>query len=200
MTDDDAQEVATFLIEAGHLKRTPRAGWAIAGVRTPESVAEHSYRTAVIAYVIAVMEGANPDRAAALAVFHDVPETRSGDIPSTGKRYLRMAPAVDIAADQTAALPTYVADSIRRVIGEFEGRVTHEALCARDADKIECLLQAREYQSQGYQLVQPWVDTMVAAVRTESGKRLAAAAVEVPVDAWWHDIVASYGVTPPAEA
>jgi transcriptional regulator with XRE-family HTH domain len=75
--------IAGFLIEAGHLKRTPRAGWPIAGVRDPESVAEHSYRTAVIAYVLAVMEGANADRAAALAVFHDVPETRSTDIPST---------------------------------------------------------------------------------------------------------------------
>lgn len=197
MTDDE--NIAAFLIEAGHLKRTPRAGWAIAGVRDPESVAEHSYRTAVIAYVLAVMEGADPDRAAALAVFHDVPETRSGDIPSTGKRYLRMAPAVDIAADQTANLPTSLADPIRRLIGEFEGKATLEALCAKDADKLECLIQAREYQAQGFRLVQPWVDTMVSAVRTECGKRLAAAALEVAVDEWWYGIVSSYGVQPPTE-
>jgi putative hydrolases of HD superfamily len=61
------------------------------------------------------------------------------------------------------------------------------------ADKLECLIQAREYQSQGYQLMQPWVDTMLAAVRTPSGQRLAEAAAQMPVDAWWHDIVASYG-------
>src|SRR5690349_8463829 len=103
MTDDE--HVAAFLIETGHLKRTPRAGWAIAGVRTPESVAEHSFRTAVIAYVLAVMEGANPDRAATLAVFHDVPETRTTDLHSVAKPHVRMAPAVDVAAVQTADLP-----------------------------------------------------------------------------------------------
>lgn len=191
MTDDE--NVAAFLIEAGHLKRTPRAGWAIAGVRSPESVAEHSYRTAVIAYVLAHMEGANPDRAATLAVFHDLPECRIGDIPSIGKLHHRTQPAVDVAATQTAHLPASLADSIRHIIGEFEAKTTHEALCAKDADKIECLLQAREYLAHGYQLVQPWVDTMMAAVHTDSGYVLAKAALQVPVDAWWHDIVASYG-------
>lgn len=191
MTDDE--NTVAYLIEAGHLKRTPRAGWAIAGVRVPESVAEHSYRTAVIAYVIAYMEGANPDRAATLAVFHDTPESRIGDVPSVGKQHLTARPAVDVAAAQTADLPGGLADHIRRLIGEFEGKTTHEALCAKDADKLECLLQAREYQAQGYRLVQPWVDTMVSAVRTDTGKRLAEAALEVPVDAWWHDIVAAYG-------
>jgi hypothetical protein len=44
-------------------------------------------------------------------------------------------------------------------------------------------------------MVQPWADTMHAAVHTSSGQRLAAAAVQVPVDDWWHDIVASYGQT-----
>lgn len=194
MTDDE--NTVAFLIEAGHLKRTPRAGWPIAGVKDPESVAEHSYRTAVIAYVIAHMEGANPERAATLAVFHDVPETRSTDLHSVAKPHVTMRPAVDIAAVQTANLPGGLGDGIRQLIGEFEGKVTHEALCAKDADKLECLLQAREYQAQGYELVQPWIDTMVDAVRTDSGKRLAAAALETPVDAWWHDIVASYGVAP----
>lgn len=191
MTDDE--NVVAFLIEAGHLKRTPRAGWALAGVRDPESVAEHSYRTAVIAYVVAHLEGADPERAATLAVFHDLGETRTGDIPSVGKLHVRTQPAVDVAATQAAYLPLSLAGRITQLVREFEDKASHEALCAKDADKIECLLQAREYQAQGYQLVQPWVDTMVSAVRTDTGKRLAEAALEVPVDAWWHDIVASYG-------
>jgi putative hydrolases of HD superfamily len=196
MNDDDAQHVASYLIEAGHLKRTPRAGWSIAGVRHPESVAEHSYRTAVIAYVIALMEGADPERAATLAVFHDLHETRSTDLHSVAKPHVRVVPADGITAVQTAHLPSPLTGHIRALIGEFEAKTTPEALCAKDADKIECLLQAREYQAQGYTLVGPWIDTMVTAVVTESGKRLAAAALETPVDSWWHDIVASYGVIP----
>lgn len=197
MTDDNTA-TAAFLVEAGHLKRTKRAGWWIAGVRDPESVAEHSFRVGVIAYVLAQMEGANADRAAAIALFHDLPEARVGDIPSTGKRYVSAVSPEAVIKDQTAGLPESVASPVRALIAEFEARESAEARCAKDADKIECLLQAREYQAQGYQLTQPWVDTMIAAVRTESGRRLAAAAVAAPVNEWWRDIVSSYGVQPPA--
>ncbi|MBE1485856.1 HD domain-containing protein [Plantactinospora soyae] len=101
-----------------------------------------------------------------------------------------------MAEKQTANLPANLAGPIRDLIAEFEAKETPEARCAKDADKIECLLQAREYQAQGYRLTQPWVDTMVAAVKTESGRRLAEAAVRVPVDEWWRDIVSSYGTRP----
>jgi len=185
--------ITPFLHEVGHLKRAARQGWWIAGVANPESVAEHSFRTAVIGYVIASLEGADAERTAVLCLFHDVPEARLSDIPSTGKRYVSAAPAEQIAKDQTAGLPAALAEHITGLIGEFEQVSTPEARCAKDADKLECLLQAREYQSQGYQDVQPWIDTMVAAMRTETGKGLAKEACELPVNAWWHEIVSGYG-------
>ncbi|KPC65196.1 HD domain-containing protein, partial [Streptomyces chattanoogensis] len=95
---------------------------------------------------------------------------------------------------QTAGLPADIAGPIRDLIAEFEAKETPEARCAKDADKIECLLQAREYQAQGHSLTQPWIDTMVAAVKTDAGRRLAEAAVRTSVDAWWREIVSSYGV------
>lgn len=198
MTENEHDATAAFLIEAGHLKRTKRAGWWIAGIRDPESVAEHSYRTGVIAYVLALMEGCNADRAAALALFHDVPEVRTGDVPSTGKRFMSSPADQNIIAVQTSGMPADVAGPIRDLISEFAVKETPEARCAKDADKIECLLQAREYIAQGHSLAQPWVDTMVTAVQTESGKRLVESALRVPVDAWWRDIVASYGTKPAA--
>jgi putative hydrolase of HD superfamily len=191
----DRQDEATvgFLHEACHLKQTPRAGWLIAGVRDPESVAEHSFRVGVLAYVLAVMEGANPDRAAALALFHDVPEARTTDLHSVAKPHVQVTPDPGVIELQTAHLPGDLAAPIRALIAEFAAKVTLEALCAKDADKLECLLQAREYQAAGNQQVQPWIDTMLVAVKTVSGRRLAEAAVKTSVDAWWHDIVASYG-------
>ena len=192
MTDPDAERLAAFMVEAGHLKRSRRTGWWIAGVRDPESVAEHSFRTGVIAYVLALLEGCDANRAATLALFHDLPETRLSDIPSTGRPFVSTATAQEVMKTQTTDLPAMVAGPLQDLIDEFESRRTLEAQCAKDADKLECLVQAREYQSQGYQLVQPWVDTMLAAVRTPSGRRLAAAAVHMTVDAWWHEVVASY--------
>lgn len=189
----DASEIIPFLHEAGHLKRSVRQGWWIVGVQNPESVAEHSFRTAIVGYVIAAMEGADPERTAALCLFHDIPETRQGDVPSTGKRYVTMVPDTEVAQDQTAHLPGHLAERIRSLIGEFEEQTSSEARCAKDADKLECLLQAREYQAQGYRDAQPWIDTMVDAVKTPAGEALAAAALDVEPNAWWYDIVANYG-------
>ncbi len=194
MTEQHDDATAAFLVEAGHLKRTRRAGWWIAGIRDPESVAEHSYRVGVVAYVLALMEGADPHKAATLALFHDLPEARLGDIPSTGKPFVQCTPAQEVIEIQTAGLPADIAGPIRDLIAEFEAKETPEARCAKDADKIECLLQAREYQAQGHSLTQPWIDTMVAAVKTDAGRRLAEAAVRTSVDAWWREIVSSYGV------
>ena len=44
------EDLARFGYEVGQLKLVKRTGWWVAGVRDPESVAEHSYRVAVIAY------------------------------------------------------------------------------------------------------------------------------------------------------
>ncbi len=79
-------EISAFAYQVGHLSRSPRSGWLLAGVRDPESVAEHSHRAAVLAYIIATMEGADPHRACTLAVFHDLPETRTTDLHSVAKR------------------------------------------------------------------------------------------------------------------
>lgn len=47
--------------------------------------------------------------------------------------------------DQTADLDELLAAPIRAVVEEFEAHQTREAVCARDADKLECLFQAIEY-------------------------------------------------------
>lgn len=188
----------SFAYEAGHLKRVPRAGWQLAGVSSPESVAEHSFRVGVLAYVIAVQEGANPDRAAALGLFHDLPETRIGDVPSVGKKYVTTTDAVAVAVDQVAGLPDPLAQHLVALIREHESaktaEATLEARCSRDADKIECLLQAREYAVAGNTQVGPWIASMANAVRTETGKRLAASAQEVPPGIWWDRFARDYGL------
>lgn len=187
------EAIVGFLHEAGHLKNTPRTGWLLAGIRSPESVADHSFRVGVIAYVIATMEGADANKAAAIALFHDLPEARTTDLHSVAKPWIEVTPDPSVIQTQTATLPGELAEPIRALIGEFAAKETLEAKCAKDADKLECLLQAREYLAAGNTLVQPWIDSMRTAVVTEAGKRLAEAAVHTPADSWWHDIVASYG-------
>jgi putative hydrolase of HD superfamily len=128
------------------------------------------------------MEGADPARTALLCLFHDTQETRVGDIPSVGRAYLTSAPNEQVTSEQVAALP---AEAVRELVGEYEARTSLEAQVARDADKLECLIQAREYQVQGYANVTPWVETSAAALRTVSAKRLAEACQQVAPGEWW---------------
>ncbi|MFJ7779013.1 HD family hydrolase [Streptomyces yangpuensis] len=170
---DDLSAVARFLYEAGTLKNTARTGWWMAGVKQPESVAEHSWRTSLIASIIATLEGADPARAAFLAVWHDTQETRTGDVNHLGKRYSPSADPAAVTADQTAGMPELLASTLQELVAEYEGKDSAEAVCARDADKLECMLQGLEYKAQGYAGAQRWIDNSRARLTTETGQRLA---------------------------
>jgi 5'-deoxynucleotidase YfbR-like HD superfamily hydrolase len=170
---DELRDTTGFLYEIGLLKRYKRTGWSQVGVPLPESVADHSFRVSVIASVLAAMEGADPQRAAFLALWHDSQETRTTDLPHLTKNYVSTAANEQVTRDQVAPLPSSVASMISAAVAEYEAAETQEARCARDADKLECLLQAREYQEQGHANVQPWIDSSLAALATASAKQLA---------------------------
>ncbi|WP_043464839.1 HD family hydrolase [Kitasatospora sp. MBT66] len=170
---DDLSSVARFLFEAGTLKHTKRTGWWMAGVRDPESVAEHSWRTSLLASIIARLEGADPARAAFLATWHDVAETRTGDVNYVGKKYATSADPKAVTADQIAGMPEVLASTVRDLIAEHEGKESPEAICARDADKLECLIQGVEYLAQGYANAQRWIDNSYGRLTTKTAKDLA---------------------------
>jgi 5'-deoxynucleotidase YfbR-like HD superfamily hydrolase len=64
------------------------------------------------------------------------------------------------------------------------------AQVARDADKLETLLQAIEYQAQGHDTT-AWQETSIAALRTETAKQLAQA-ITAADPQWWSAFAASY--------
>jgi 5'-deoxynucleotidase YfbR-like HD superfamily hydrolase len=164
----------------------------IAGIDNPESVAEHSFRTAIIGYLLAVMEGADPAKTAALCLFHDTQESRIGDVPSVGKAYVVTAPNPEGTADQVAGFPAEVGRAVRELVQKYEVRESAEARLAKDADKLECPIQAREYQAQGHEDVPPWIETSAAALQSSSARQLAEACQQVPPRQWWKAFAESY--------
>jgi len=185
----DMAHLAGLLYELGLLKRYKRTGWLVAGVGNPESVADHSFRAAVIASVIAKLEGGDPERAAFMSLFHDTQETRITDIPYIGKRYLEAVPNQRVTADQVQGVPESVANMIQDAVDEYEEKTTLEAVCARDADKLECLIQAVEYREQGHQNMQPWIDSSLAALTTATAKRLADEILGTGSLEWVHQVL-----------
>ena len=182
---------ASFLYETGHLKNVPRSGWLLLGIPEPESIAEHSFRIGMVGIVLAAIEGADVGHTAALCLIHDVHETRIGDVPSVGRAYVTTAIPEAVTAHQTADMPERAAKVVQDLVAEYEATATLESRVAHDADKIETLLQAREYGAQGH-ATGPWVDTSIAALRTDAGRQLAQAIVNTDPHHWWSAFAASY--------
>jgi putative hydrolase of HD superfamily len=183
--------LATFLFEMGHLKNLSRAGWLLLGISDPETVAEHSFRVAMVSIALAAAAGADVGRAAALGLVHDAHETRIGDVPSVGRAYVTTAAPEAISAHQTADMPHDVAKVFQDLTAEYEAGETLESRLAHDADKIETLLQAIEYQAQGYDTT-AWCETSRAALRTEVGQELAQAISASGPYGWFAPFQASY--------
>jgi putative hydrolases of HD superfamily len=184
MSEDQYAAAMRFIFETGVLKRAARTGWWFAGVKQPESIAEHSHRTALVGMILAAMEGADPARVTMLCVLHDTQETRITDIPHIAKRYLSVAPNAAVTADQIDGCSPAVTDAIAAAVAEYEAGETLEAVVARDADKLECLVQAVEYRHQGIDNLQRWIDSSRAALTTASAHRLADAALTGQPLAW----------------
>jgi putative hydrolase of HD superfamily len=83
----DWAAMATTLSAIGNLKRTPRTGWLDRGVppADTESVADHAFRVALLAWVVAMTPGSaeagtvDPARVLLVALAHDLPEALAGD-------------------------------------------------------------------------------------------------------------------------
>ena len=67
--------------------------WSLMRNSYTENIQEHSHQTAVLAHALAVLRnerfggGANPERAMALAVYHEAPEVITGDMATPIKYF-----------------------------------------------------------------------------------------------------------------
>jgi putative hydrolase of HD superfamily len=189
--DEPLAGAAAYLFEIGSLKNLPRAGWLRLGIRSPESVAEHSFRVGITGMILAAIEGADVGHTSALCLLHDAAETRITDVTAIGRAYITTEPPEKVSADQTAEMPEKAAKVLRDLVAEYEAGATIESKVARDADKLESLLQAVEYQAQGFDTT-PWQDTSVTALRTDAGRQLARAIMAADPHSWWADFASSY--------
>jgi putative hydrolases of HD superfamily len=137
-----------FFARAGRLKSEPRRGWVVRfGIENPESVADHSYRTALMAMVYSDARGLDAEKAMKMALLHDLPEALVGDsIPGerapTQKQRMESAAMRELLAD----LPSIIAKELWAVWQEFEEGASPEARLVRQLDKVEMAIQAHQYK------------------------------------------------------
>lgn len=149
MTDRAARLVDT-LVALDTLSDLPRTGWLLRGVRPCESIADHSYGVAVTVMLMTDAlraEGVEVDgeKALRMALVHDAPEAKTGDVPMPQK-----TPAVDAALEEleqrlaSQMLPPGPAATWR----EAESGESLEARIVKAADKIQMMAKALVYGQQ----------------------------------------------------
>lgn len=176
--------------EAGLLKKIKRSGWWVAGIKDPESVAEHSFRCAVMAYYIAHLEKADVGKAMIMALFNDVHEARINDLHKMGHFYIDFKEAEKMVfKDQVKDLEPSVKKEMETLRRDFETQETKESLVARDADILECLLQAKEYYDHGYLKAEKFFKTAPGHLKTKSARRLWKEIRDWDSSAWWERVV-----------
>ena len=183
--DDGA--VLDFFFELVHLRRIRHEGWRYAGIDNPESVAEHSLRAAQIAYVLACMEMyPDPQEVCTMAVFHDIGETRVGDIQRVASRYVQADEEREVA-EQTAALGQ-TGQAVLGLWKQVEERSSAAGRIAKDADMLEQAVSAREFLELGHKSAQNWIDVVGKNLQTQSARRLLSLLSQAQVDRWWRNI------------
>lgn len=158
----DANWVRIYL-ELSHLKQLYRQGWLRRGIAPErcESVAEHSFAAALLAYWLAQAEFPELDaqKVLSMALMHDLGEVYAGDlipgdqVDPQAKYSLEHQGIKNIFANlpQGAA---YI-----ELWDEFEAASSPEARFVRQIDRLEMALQAFLYEHQGEQNLQEFFDS-----------------------------------------
>jgi putative hydrolase of HD superfamily len=176
------KKIAKLLFEAKILKEIPRSGYQFLGAGK-ESVAEHSFSTSFIAYVMSQLEPRiDALKLISMCLIHDLPEARVGDLNTVHKNY--------VTADETRAL----ADAARGLVfgrnlldllAEYKEGLTAEARLAHDADQLALVLELKDLMDIGYKPPHGWVANVIGRIQTETGRKIARAVMETDRDAWW---------------
>jgi len=179
-----------FFAEAGLLKHIKRSGWWVAGIKDPESVAEHSFRCAIIGYYLAHLEKADPYKVMTMALFNDIHEARINDLHKMGHHYIDFREAEKhVFNDQMQDLAQSVSREMHAFRREYEEQKTKASIVARDADILECLIQAKEYYDSGYTKAKKFFDKAPKFLKTAAAKELWDGIKAWDSSQWWEQVV-----------
>ena len=178
----DGTRIADFLFEAGLLARTPRSGFAFLGSGA-QSVAEHTHRTTIAAYVLAHRDGSvDTNRVLRMCLFHDLPEVRTSDHNYLSRQY-NTTHEQQAIADLTDQLS--FGDEVKSLIEEFERGESDEARIAKDADQIELILSLKELLDNGNQRARDWIEDALPRLKTDAARELARTILDTDSHHWY---------------
>ncbi len=194
MEDKDYLRIADFLYELGTMRKLLRMHRQVLMTDDlSDNIASHSFRVAMIGWMLAKMEKADPYKTMAMCLIHDLGEVRSGDHNWIHKRYVKVDDE-QIDEEQLGSLPF---SDLRDLAFEYKRRESKEAIIAKDADHIDQVLLLREYSWTGNKEAELWLkgkrgdsegNAQISFLKTESAKRIGKEIIERGPSGWWSNL------------
>lgn len=175
-------KILDFAFILGKLKKTKRTGWIREKVPNPESIAEHSFRMAVLAMILAPKIEADSTKAMKMALIHDIGEAEIGDVVTT--RGIQPQPNLQdkIVTERNALSEIFAlidGEEYVQLFDEFENNQTKEAKLVKQIDKLEMAMQALEYEQEYNLDLQEFFDDASAKIIDENIKEIMAQILEL---------------------
>lgn len=187
------QKIVDFLFEVGTMRKLARMHrQTLLTDDLSDNIASHSYRTSLIGWHLAKMEGADPYKTTVMCLLHDVPETRSGDHNWVHKKYVKIFDDA-IVKDQMGSMPF---GDLEEITIEYNKRESKEAILAKDADLLDQIFLLREYEWQGNKEAVIWLEGKSGKkgnaqdinLRSESAKKIAKTVFSRDPSEWWNGV------------
>ncbi len=175
-------KLASFIYETGIHSKTPRSGFWLLGSGS-QSVAEHLFHTAMIAYALAnLYPKADIGKIVLMALLHDIGEGRTSDHNYMHQRYGRLSES-EAVKDLSQSVP--FGKEILNLYTEEQAKVTLEAKIVKDADILEWISTLRVEEIKGNSKAKEWINIAKKGLKTKEGKSLCKSLIKMHPDEWW---------------
>lgn len=173
-----------FFYEVGALRHVQRSH-NMHMLQKTESVAEHSQRVTLIAYILAKKTKADQYKVILMAAFHDLPESRTGDANWHQKEYVSQDE--EKAWNAQLKLIGKGSSEIKKLIKEYRERKTLESQLAKDADNIDYVLTLKELALTGNVEAKRRLkeDIRLSHLYTSIGKKVIKAVIKSRPNEWY---------------
>ncbi|MCD6225525.1 HD domain-containing protein [bacterium] len=152
--DSEKEELLRIIKQIGILKRIKRVGWSLKGIDQVESVADHDFRTAVLALLLASQLELDREKLIKMALIRDIGKVGIGEkVWESGEKKVS-SPREKVKKEQEVIKsifgrkPEY--KELFDLWNEWNRQKTKEARVLRQISKLEMVIQALEYEIAGY--------------------------------------------------
>jgi putative hydrolases of HD superfamily len=149
------RDVMKFARQVEKLKQIPRTGFVDRHIRNPDTVAEHSYRAAVMGMLLSDINGMDTEKIIRMLLLHDIEESVTGDIPRNIKSKMSEKQLASLRRRQVSAVkkilvcfPKGIQKRYFDLWLEMEECETKEAKFCKDIDRLELVLQLLDFERQ----------------------------------------------------